>query len=147
VIRFGLRLTLRGGREALTRLGIIVAAVALGVGLLLVTLAGINAVNSQNARYAWLETGAGPTSPASIGEGKAGAVDPAWWLLSADMFRGQVIGRVDVAATAQLSEALQPPGAEYFLVVVAGLVASLGIIASTMPLLERITGPETARNE
>jgi hypothetical protein len=48
---------------------------------------------------------------------------------------------------AQLSETLQPPGAEYFLVVVAGLVASLGIIGSTMPLLKRITGPETARNE
>jgi hypothetical protein len=48
---------------------------------------------------------------------------------------------------AQLSETLQPPGAEYFLVVLAGLVASLGIIASTVPLLERITGPETARNE
>jgi hypothetical protein len=47
---------------------------------------------------------------------------------------------------AQLSETLQPPGAEYFLVVLVGLVASLGIIASALPLLERITGPETARN-
>ena len=48
---------------------------------------------------------------------------------------------------AQLSETLQAPGAEYFLVVLAGLVASLGVIASTLPVLERITGPETARNE
>jgi hypothetical protein len=32
-------------------------------------------------------------------------------------------------------------------IVVAGLVASLGVIASTLPLLKRITGPETARNE
>jgi hypothetical protein len=32
-------------------------------------------------------------------------------------------------------------------VVLAGLAASLGIIASTFPLLTRITGPETARNE
>jgi predicted lysophospholipase L1 biosynthesis ABC-type transport system permease subunit len=47
----------------------------------------------------------------------------------------------------QLSETLQPPDAEYFLVVLAGLVASLLIIASTLPLLERITGPDTARNE
>jgi hypothetical protein len=30
------------------------------VALLLATLAGINAVNSQNARYAWLETGFTP---------------------------------------------------------------------------------------
>ena len=29
----------------------------------------------------------------------------------------------------------------------AGLAASLGIIASTLPLLRRITGPETVRNE
>jgi len=50
VIRFGLRLTLRGGREAVTRLVLIATAVAIGVGLLLCTLAGINAVNTQNAR-------------------------------------------------------------------------------------------------
>jgi hypothetical protein len=42
---------------------------------------------------------------------------------------------------------LRPPGIAYYLIVVAGLAASLGIIASTLPLLKRITGPETARNE
>jgi hypothetical protein len=47
----------------------------------------------------------------------------------------------------QLDYTLRPPGAAYYLIVVAGLVASIGIIASTMPLLRRITGPETARNE
>jgi hypothetical protein len=47
----------------------------------------------------------------------------------------------------QLNESLRPPGAHYFLIVVAGIVAALGIIASTLPLLERITGPEVARNE
>jgi hypothetical protein len=31
--------------------------------------------------------------------------------------------------------------------VLAGITASLGIIASTHPLLERITGSETARSE
>jgi hypothetical protein len=41
----------------------------------------------------------------------------------------------------------QPPGMQYYLIVLAGLVASLGIIASTLPLLQRITGPEVARNE
>jgi hypothetical protein len=108
VIRFGLRLTLRSGREALTRLGIIVAAVALGVGLLLITLAGINAVNSQNARYAWLETGVGPQNSARVAPDKPQAADPAWWLLSEDMFHGQVIGRLDVAATGAHSPV--PPG-------------------------------------
>jgi hypothetical protein len=36
---------------------------------------------------------------------------------------------------------------QYYLIVLAGLVASLGIIASILPLLQRITGPEVARNE
>jgi hypothetical protein len=48
---------------------------------------------------------------------------------------------------AQMGYTLRPPGAEYYFIVLAGLAASLGIIASTLPLLERITGPETARNE
>jgi len=47
----------------------------------------------------------------------------------------------------QLGETLRPPGLDFYLIVVAGLVASLGIIASTLPLIERITGPETARIE
>jgi len=37
--------------------------------------------------------------------------------------------------------------AAYYIIVLAGLAASLGIIASTLPVLDRITGPETARSE
>lgn len=48
---------------------------------------------------------------------------------------------------AQLGETLQPPPVQYYLLILAGIVASLGLIASTLPLLKRITGPETARNE
>jgi hypothetical protein len=48
---------------------------------------------------------------------------------------------------AQLAETLQPPGVQYYLIVVVGLAVALAIIASTLPLLRRITGPETARNE
>ena len=59
MISFGLRLTLRSGRESVIRLIITAVAVALGVGMLLTTLAGVNAVNSQNARYAWFNTGVG----------------------------------------------------------------------------------------
>jgi hypothetical protein len=47
----------------------------------------------------------------------------------------------------QMQYTLRAPGPGYWVAVVAGLVASLGIIASTLPLLRRITGPETARNE
>jgi FtsX-like permease family len=118
VIRFGLRLTIRGGKEAAVRLAVTAAAVALGVGLLLITLAGINAVNAQNARYAWLNTGPSSSSPARPGSTSAGAGtsagastaghDPLWWLLRADEYHGQIIGRLDVAATGPRSPV--PPG-------------------------------------
>jgi hypothetical protein len=49
--------------------------------------------------------------------------------------------------TAQMQYALRPPGWTYAAIVAAGLVVSLGIVGSTFPLLRRITGPETARNE
>jgi energy-coupling factor transporter transmembrane protein EcfT len=39
------------------------------------------------------------------------------------------------------------PGAAYYLITAGGVLAALGIIAATFPLLERITGPEVARNE
>ncbi len=39
------------------------------------------------------------------------------------------------------------PGGAYYLLTAGGIVVSLGIIAATFPLLERITGPEVARNE
>ncbi|MER5452330.1 hypothetical protein ABT052_44175 [Streptomyces sp. NPDC002766] len=41
---------------------------------------------------------------------------------------------------------LVAPGVAYYALVALGLVASLGIIASPLPLLKRITGPEAARN-
>jgi hypothetical protein len=34
-----------------------------------------------------------------------------------------------------------------YVIVLAGLAASLGVIAAAFPLLARITGPEAARNE
>lgn len=110
MISLGLRLTLNGGREAVTRLAVIAVAVAIGVGLLLVTVAGINAVDAQNERYAWLETGFAPDSFAvspSV-SGDASAPDPLWWMLGRDTFDGQDIGRIDVAATGPRSPV--PPG-------------------------------------
>ena len=47
----------------------------------------------------------------------------------------------------ELGESLRPPGGGYYLIVLAGLLGSLAVIGCTFPLLERITGPETARNE
>ena len=113
MIRLGLRLTLHGGKEAIVRLVITVAAVALGVGLLLIALAGMNAINAQNARSAWLNTGMrlGPgPGQAGLPPGAAGATtsDPLWWLFDTDYFGKQAIDRVDVAATGPTSPV--PPG-------------------------------------
>jgi hypothetical protein len=46
----------------------------------------------------------------------------------------------------QMHYDLVSPGAAYYALIALGLVTSLGIIASTLPLLKRITGPEAARN-
>ena len=104
MIPLGLRLTLSGGREALTRLAILAAAVGIGVGLLLTALAAINAVNAQNLRHAWLWTG---TVQEPAGHAPAGT-DPLWWTTSGDHFGGHLIVRVDVAATGPTSPV--PPG-------------------------------------
>ena len=114
MIRLGLRLTLAGGREAVIRLVLLVAAVGLGTGLLLIAVAGVNAVNTQNDRYAWLSTGDAATA---AGAAKT-AADPLWWLIRADRFDGQLIGRIDVAATgptprATRHRALCPAGQYY----------------------------------
>ena len=47
----------------------------------------------------------------------------------------------------QVGIAFRIPGIAYWATVLGGLAASLAIIASTFPLLDRITGPEVARNE
>ena len=48
---------------------------------------------------------------------------------------------------AQLDERLQAPSQQYYALITTGLLASFAIIASTLPLLARLTGPETARND
>ncbi|GIF20573.1 hypothetical protein BJ973_001521 [Actinoplanes tereljensis] len=90
MLAFGLRLAVAGGREALTRLIVIAAAVAVGAGLLLATFAGVNAVNAQLTRYASLYP-----EPSSGGSDAA----PLWWTVREDYFHGRQILRADVAAT------------------------------------------------
>ena len=104
MIRLGLRLTLGSGREAALRVLVTAAAVALGVGLLLVALAGVNGLRAQTDRGAWLDTSA-QTPPSTSGSSTS---DPLWWLLSVDQFGNQEIDRVDVAATGP--GAPVPPG-------------------------------------
>ncbi len=102
MIRFALRLAVSGGREAVSRLAVIAVAVAIGVGLLLTAVAGMNAVSAQNARYSWMNSGlvqAGAPAPDA---------DPVLWRLREDYFAGHPIARVDVAATGP--HAPVPPG-------------------------------------
>jgi predicted lysophospholipase L1 biosynthesis ABC-type transport system permease subunit len=60
-----------------------------------------------------------------------------------------VVGLVSAALYlhSQVGIAFRTPGMAYWATVLGGLAASLAIIASTFPLLNRMTGPEVARNE
>ncbi|MQY09992.1 hypothetical protein SRB5_00960 [Streptomyces sp. RB5] len=101
MIAFALRLALSGGREALARLAMITAAVAIGVGLLLSTLASMNAVERTNERQVWLDTGAASRTEQS-------SADPLWWWGHGDYYDGNPVTEIDVAATGPTSPV--PPG-------------------------------------
>ena len=101
MIRLGLRLSLNGGKEAMVRVFVTAAAVALGVGLLLAALAGGNGLNAQTDRGAWLDSAAQTSPPTSTSDGL-------WWLSSVDQFGSQAIDRVDLAAAGP--NAPVPPG-------------------------------------
>ena len=101
MIRLGLRLTLGSGRDAVVRVLVTAAAVALGVGLLLAALAGVNGLHAETDRGAWLDTSAQASRPTSTS-------DRLWWLSSTDQFGNQAIDRIDVAATGP--NAPVPPG-------------------------------------
>ena len=105
MIRLGLRLTLGGGKEAAARLVVTAIAIALGVAMLLAALACLNALNAQNGRAKWLDSGEQGTSSPS---GSKSASDPLWWILTVDQFGNQTIDRVDLAATGPDSPV--PPG-------------------------------------
>ncbi|MEU6236545.1 FtsX-like permease family protein [Kitasatospora sp. NPDC047058] len=101
MIPFALRLAVSGGREAVSRLVMIAGAVAVGVGLLLSTLASINAVDKANERVLWTNSGAASRT-------ETAPVDPLWWWDHGDNFDGREIFRVDVAATGPTGPV--PPG-------------------------------------
>jgi hypothetical protein len=48
---------------------------------------------------------------------------------------------------AQLGETLRSPGPGFYGVVLAGVLVSLAVVASTFPVLRRLTGPEAVRND
>jgi len=109
VIPLGLRLMISGGREAITRLIVLTAAVGLGVGLLLTAVAATNAVTTWNNRHGWFWTGTSALPPApALPSARTAGVAPLWWHPSGDSFGRLAIDRFDVAATGASSPV--PPG-------------------------------------
>ncbi|WP_049656922.1 ABC transporter permease [Kitasatospora sp. MY 5-36] len=101
MIAFSLRLAVSGGREAVARLLMIAAAVAVGVGLLLSTFAGVSAIDRANERQLWMNTGVKGATAAT-------SADPLWWGARMDYYRGRTVFRADVAPTGPASPL--PPG-------------------------------------
>src|SRR5205085_11586716 len=100
----GLLRSRANGRESAWRLAVTAGAVAMRVTLLLVTLAGTNALHAQDVRSAWLSTSAHNVHP-SVDEA---TTDPLWGTVTLDQFGSKEIDRVDVAATGPRSPV--PPG-------------------------------------
>jgi hypothetical protein len=95
MVRFGLRLTLRGGREGLVRLIVTAVAVAIGVAILLSVLADFNAFRTTNGRPCWECTAGAPVTTAAQARPGAGAE---LWNYGDDIYAGQTIERLSVAA-------------------------------------------------
>ncbi len=60
---------------------------------------------------------------------------------------GTGFGATAMYADLVMQRPLVAPGPAYYLITAGGILAALGIIAATFPLLARITGPEVARND
>jgi hypothetical protein len=90
MLRLGMRLTLRSGREALVRLLLTLGAVAIGVTVLLALAADYHAFLATTTRPSWESTTAAQGSP------PASAV--ALWNYSETIYQGKFIEQLDVAA-------------------------------------------------
>ena len=88
--RLGLRLTLRSGNEALLRLVLTAAAVAIGVTVLLAVFADYHAYQVTSNRACWecTQGALGPSSPARS----------ELWNYSENIYNGRFIEELDVAA-------------------------------------------------
>jgi FtsX-like permease family len=103
MFRLALRLSLHSGREALIRLIVTMTAVAVGVAILLAVLADFHAFQVTNNRPFW--EGTAPTQNGQLNEPTSNVE---LWHYSNDIFKGQTIERLDVAALGP--KAPVPPG-------------------------------------
>jgi hypothetical protein len=85
MVRFGLHMSLRGGREALVRLLVTAAAVGIGVGLLLSVLGTYHAYQTAVAKPCWECTN------------QSVATGTLLWNYNEDVYDGKTIERLDVA--------------------------------------------------
>ncbi len=90
MVRLGILLTVRSGREALVRLAVITAAVGIGVGLLLSVLAIYQGYQASVAKACWQCTDPDPGATSG----------PLLWNYRQDMYQGRSIDRLDVATLA-----------------------------------------------
>lgn len=90
MLRLGLRLTLKSGREALVRLILTLCAVAVGVTVLLALAADYHAFLATTTRPSWESTTAAQSSPPDS------AVT--LWNYSETIYHGKFIEQLDVAA-------------------------------------------------
>ncbi len=112
MFRLGARLSLNSGREALARLIVTSAAVAIGVAIMLAVLADFHAFQVTNSRPYWEGTQA-------MSSGQRSTASVELWNYSDEVFRGQTIERVDVAALGSRAPLLpgitrQPSAGQYY---------------------------------
>ncbi|GAA4734655.1 ABC transporter permease [Phytohabitans rumicis] len=88
-LALGVRIAFAGGRESTARMVLMAGGVAVGVVLLLLSLATLPAMQGRIDRLAWHRTSAAsaPTAP-----------DPALWLPVTDWYDGRQVIRIQVAA-------------------------------------------------
>jgi hypothetical protein len=94
--RLGLALTLKGGREAAARLSLTVAAVALGVVILLGVFSAYHALQETADRPSWAATAAAGDPAAPLPLTSANVL---LWNYTESVYRGKSIEQVRVSAT------------------------------------------------
>ncbi|HEY1835737.1 MAG TPA: FtsX-like permease family protein [Candidatus Saccharimonadales bacterium] len=99
--RLGLRLILKGGREALVRLLLTTAAVAVGVTILLGVFADFHAFEKTSGRPSWEST-----SGKAITAVPSNASNAMLWNYSENIYKGQFIEQLNLAALGQNAPAL-----------------------------------------
>ncbi|HSW74719.1 MAG TPA: FtsX-like permease family protein [Candidatus Saccharimonadales bacterium] len=116
----GLRLTLRSGKEAFTRLLLTAVAVGIGTTILLAALADFHAFQAVNNRPAWEKTGQASDDPSmSSGRTLPTTQGKLLWNYNNDIFKGKTIERLEVAAVSADAPVLpgiskMPTAGEYY---------------------------------